>query len=87
MLFRSIEPVTYGTGKPEKSLYDAEQEKLKAEIEVVQKKLVSTSVSCTSAYPSILDWSRARHCARRIVCMSRLLPVSLSVFCGTCRLP
>lgn len=37
----SIEPVAYGSGRPEKSLYDAEQNKIKAEIEASQAKLVS----------------------------------------------
>ena len=33
-------PATYGTGKPDKAVYDAEQNKIKAEIDAVQAKLV-----------------------------------------------
>lgn len=33
--------IEYGTAKPEKSAYDAEQNKIKAEIETVQARLVS----------------------------------------------
>ena len=33
-------PVTYGPGKPDKALYDAEQNKIKAEIDALQAKLV-----------------------------------------------
>ena len=35
-------PVTYGPGKPDKALYDAEQNKIKAEIDALQVKLVGT---------------------------------------------
>ena len=31
---------TYGSGKPDKAVYDAEQNKIKAEIDAVQAKLV-----------------------------------------------
>lgn len=37
----SLEPVVYGSGKPDKSIYDAEQNKIKAEIDATQAKLVS----------------------------------------------
>lgn len=36
----SAEPVAYGSGKPDKSLYDAEQTKIKGEIDAIQIKLV-----------------------------------------------
>lgn len=38
----------YGPGKPDKSIYDAEQEKVKAEIEAVQVKLV-----CYVSHPKL----------------------------------
>ena len=38
-----IELTVYGSGKPEKSVYDAEQNKIKTEIEVLQARLVSYS--------------------------------------------
>ena len=40
------EQAAYGHGKPDKSVYDAEQEKIKGEIEQTQQKLVSIP-SCT----------------------------------------
>ena len=43
-----IELAVYGSGKPEKSVYDAEQNKIKAEIDVLQARLVSTL--CTSGF-------------------------------------
>lgn len=36
--------VVYGSGKPEKALYDAEQNKIKAEIDALQAKLVCPRV-------------------------------------------
>lgn len=42
----SFEPVVYGTGRPDKSLYDAEQNKIRAEIDAAQAKLVC----CLSHY-------------------------------------
>ena len=44
----------FGHGKPDKAIYDAEQEKIKAEIDVVQKKLVSLSDACPSRKPVFL---------------------------------
>ena len=35
--------LSYGTGKPDKALFDAEQNKIKAEIDALQLKLVSSS--------------------------------------------
>lgn len=35
-------PTTYGSGRPDKAVYDAEQSKIKAEIDALQSKLVST---------------------------------------------
>lgn len=49
-----IELAAYGTGKPEKSLYDAEQNKIKAEIEALQVRLVRNPLiheSCLSDDP------------------------------------
>ena len=45
--FVQIELTVYGSSKPEKSVYDAEQNKIKAEIDVLQARLVS----CASAFP------------------------------------
>ena len=39
---QEISAVVYGPGKPDKTLYDAEQNKIKAEIDAVQLKLVSS---------------------------------------------
>lgn len=39
------EPVSYGSGKPDKALYDAEQAKLKTEIDALQVKLVRLVLS------------------------------------------
>ena len=40
--------IAYGTGKPDKALYDAEQNKIKAEIDALQAKLVrSPPAPCT----------------------------------------
>ncbi len=36
-------PLTYGTGRPDKAQYDAEQNKIKAEIDALQVKLVGTA--------------------------------------------
>lgn len=38
----AFEFITYGSGKPEKAQYDAEQNKIKADIDAVQAKLVCT---------------------------------------------
>ena len=35
-------PVVYGSGRPDKAQYDAEQNKIKAEIDALQVKLVGT---------------------------------------------
>lgn len=35
----------YGHGRPDKAIYDAEQEKIKVEIDAIQVKLVSSSIS------------------------------------------
>ncbi|KAI0677528.1 hypothetical protein C8Q78DRAFT_1003095 [Trametes maxima] len=47
---QDVAPVAYGTGKPDKAVYDAEQNKIKAEIDAVQVKLtaVKEKISLTS---------------------------------------
>lgn len=39
------EEAVYGSGRPDKALYDAEQNKIKAEIDALQVKLVSALVA------------------------------------------
>lgn len=40
---QDTEPTSYGSGKPDKAIYDAEQTKLKADIDALQVKVVSYS--------------------------------------------
>ena len=46
--------VVYGTGKPDKALYDAEQNKIKAEIDALQVKLVCPRVRHVPASRSFI---------------------------------
>ena len=41
--------VEYGPGKPDKALYDAEQDRLKAEIDALQVKMVCSRVTSSNA--------------------------------------
>ena len=52
----TIEPATYH-GKPDKALYDSEQDKIKGEIDALQKKLVSTVSQPTSHRETCLSYS------------------------------
>ena len=40
--------VAYGQGKPDKALYDAEQDRLKAEIDALQVKMVCSRVTSSN---------------------------------------
>lgn len=59
------ELAVYGAGKPDKALYDAEQSKIKAEIDALQIKLVRAHADVSGfrkfhAKPSITAWNRMR---------------------------
>lgn len=50
-------PVAYGTGKPDKALYDTEQNKIKAEIDALQVKLVSVPAA-RPCLPKLMTFAR-----------------------------
>ena len=65
--------VVYGTGKPDKALYDAEQNKIKAEIDALQVKLVCPRVRqfllreasyILLSRPRALERSQGEDCAK-----------------------
>lgn len=58
-------PAAYGSGKPDKALYDTEQNKIKAEIDALQVKLVSVPATaptrpCVPKLMAFAPWHRTR---------------------------
>ena len=64
-------PVTYGPGKPDKALYDVEQNKIKAEIDALQAKLVRAFGCALPASGNFMSTCFPRSTPSRPLCVER----------------
>ena len=61
-LSSAFEFVTYGSGRPDKALYDAEQNKIKSDIDAAQAKLVRIAQTHANYSISTTQWFVSDSC-------------------------